>query len=245
MVLIFSVSCQKSNQGEFKSQKNGSNTQSSSEFAEIKSLFDKCVSPSEDTDQNIEKALNLLKELLSETEDKNISNEDILRLSDSIYMHENNDLRIIEYKQLPDSFGNSARASWKVFQYYPYNSAFVIEKNMPYDLQFFRIININNKPILYTYETNHEVNQHKVHIFAYTFNNESINTIDSIDFGNLDTGLWGYDGNRSMLWCKKCKSTYIESVSSDGNEVILKGLSDDAEYTLKLQLTDEGIYVVE
>ena len=29
---------------------------------------------------------------------------------------------------------------------------------MPYDLQFFRIININNKPILYTYETNHEVN---------------------------------------------------------------------------------------
>lgn len=241
VVITFLVSCQQSNQNRLQSSQNP-HIQSSNEFSEIKNLFDKAKKTSIDTEKYIEDALDQLKEFLSKTNPQDISNESISKLSDRILIHENIDSRIIEYMQSPEEFGNSGKASWKIFQYYPSNNIFIIEKNMPYSLQFFRIINIDNKPILYTYENNFETNQHKVTIFAYTFNHKSITNINSIDFESIDTNLWDYNKDISMLWSKKCSSTYIESVSADGKEVILKGLSDVGEYTLNLDLTDDGLY---
>ncbi|WP_131464507.1 hypothetical protein [Acetivibrio straminisolvens] len=217
--------------------------QSANKFSEIMNLLDKAKEPSIDSEKYTEDALDLLVELLSKANPQDISSESISKLSDRIRIHENNNSRIIEYRQSPEDFGNSGRRTWKVFQYYAGNSVFMIEKNMPYDLEFYRVINIDNKPVLYTYVRNFEVNQHKVHIFAYTFSNQSITKINSIDFESIDTNLWGYDKEKNMLWSKKCHSTFIESVSLDGKEVVIKGWDTDGnECFLNFKLKDEGVY---
>ncbi|HOM02690.1 MAG TPA: hypothetical protein PLH43_07685 [Acetivibrio sp.] len=205
--------------------------------------MDKAKEPSTESEKYTEDALALLVELLRKSDPQDIPSESISKLSDWICIHENNDSRIIEYRQAPEDFGISGRSTWKVFQYYPGNSVFMIENCMPYDLEFYRVININNKPVLYTYVRNFEVNQHKAHIFAYTFSDESVTNINAIDFESIDTGLWGYDKDRSMLWSKKSHSTFIESVSPDGKEVVIKGWdADGSEYFLNLKLKDDGVY---
>ncbi|HHV30515.1 hypothetical protein [Acetivibrio mesophilus] len=237
VIITFLSGCQQPSRAQ------NTSVQDTNSFLEIKNLLDKAKEPSIDSEKYTEDALNQLVELLKKANPQDISSENISQLSEWIRIHESNNSRIIEYRQSPEDFGNSGRSTWKVFQYYPDNSIFMIEKNMPYDLEFYRIIDIDNKPLLYTYVRNFEVNQHKVHIFAYTFDNQSITNINSIDFESIDTDLWGYDKDRSMLWSKKSHSTFIGSVSSDGKEVVIKGWdTDGSEHFLNLELNDEGVY---
>ncbi|MFZ5967576.1 MAG: hypothetical protein ACOYVK_10430 [Bacillota bacterium] len=217
---------------------------SSDRLSDIKLDLEKVCKEPQNAEMLIDSAFADLAQALQQ---EDIAADKIRELSTGIKIIENSESRIIQYTQPPEVFGNSGKSSWQLFQYKPQKLAFVIEKNVPLDIQAYRIIKEDNVDYLYTYCVNYEVNIHRISIKRSKIGKDGlIPEMVTMEINNNDA-LWGYDKTSNTIYSRTGYTLSINNVSENGKIVSIGGIRADTngQIELKLRLSEHGIYELE
>lgn len=161
---------------------------------------------------------------------------------------ESNTSFIIGYTSSPDLFGESGKSSWYLLYLKEKSKASVILRNVPINIEHLRDISINNSACIAVYGYNYAVNKHRAYINAYEIGEKGITEVQSVFCGGGNVPQWNYDNNEKLIYTVGEYSTYIQDISEDGNEVVIKELrpeDNDNTLVLKLKLTEDGYQVTE
>lgn len=189
-----------------------------------------------------DEAIIMLKDYLALHE---LATEDIKKISQNIKVFEEINARIIEYRQLPNLYGNSGRSSWKILQYKDNRLLVIFEENKPIDLIGFKIIETGNNIMLFTYNENHEVNHRKIQIFAYEITNNVIKGRKALNDIYLESKIWEIAEEQGLIWNKNNYSIYIESILKNGEIIIVSIDEQGNKQKLALALNEDNQYEIQ
>ncbi|WP_312812114.1 hypothetical protein [Sedimentibacter sp.] len=189
-------------------------------------MFDKWETGAVDTTEGID-IMNSFTEYLAES--REVSTEDIMKLSQRFKVYDIDGFRIIEYVENPEFYGNSGKGSYHIAMYNDIIE--IIDSNG--SIQIDEVIKLNDN--LYSmYVTDYKFsNITGINIFSIAINEKGIEYKPIISNAEIPDGFQFieplyYDSGH----------IYFESIENDGSNVLIS--VNNTSYML--QLREDGLY---
>jgi hypothetical protein len=170
-----------------------------------------------------------------------LSTGDIKKISRNIKVFEDFYARIIEYSQPPNLHGNSGRSSWKILESND-GQIVIFEKDKPINLIKYKIIETENKPILFAYNENHQVNHRKIQMFSYEITDDGIKERKALSDIDMESNEWEIIEEQGLIWNKNNYSIYVDNIMGNG-EITISSINEQGnKQKLILTLNENNQY---
>lgn len=139
-----------------------------------------------------------------------ISTDAISGISTNLHVMDQGNIKLIQYIQPPELYGNSGKNSWLIVKYK--NIASLIQKEVPYNLVTFKTKRIEDSTYLYTFSYNFQVNIHGIVAQRYKLDQPPAEE-NAIQLHTLPKNLFKFD--EETVYYRDNRSLIIDTVSDD------------------------------